>query len=378
MIHDRGTGEPVEAAPGMGPSPTGRPSARERKGLEDPAVDEGIRDLLRLRALPGVGDHTVARLVKNFGSASVALGASEADFVEVAGREAARARRTGSVDRDIDVEIDRVFRRVEELGLRVVGLGLEGYPPALEALHDPPPVLFLRGRSEVLDRPSVAVVGSRRATAYGRRSAEILGATAARAGIVVTSGLALGVDAAAHRGALQAGGEALGVLGSGVDVPSPRANAALFRQLARDHLLVSEFLPGTHAAPHHFPQRNRIMAALSSAVVVVEAAARSGALITVDHALDLGREVLAVPGKVDSPTSRGTNAMIRDGASIVCELEDVVELLAVALPDVFGDRSKTSAATGEVDDDGRCEDRFDGEVEGGPRPPRIPAGRSGG
>ncbi|MDX1566733.1 MAG: DNA-processing protein DprA [Longimicrobiales bacterium] len=313
-------------------------------GIHDLEIHPGIRDLLRLRSVPGVGDHTLARLVRKFGSASVALDVSDGAFAEVAGWKAARARRTGPDPtggdvRDIDGEIDRVFQRVEELGLRVVGLGSPGYPTALEDLHDPPPVLFLRGRPEILERPSVAIVGSRKATAYGRRSAEVLGAALARAGIVVTSGLALGVDAAAHRGALQAGGEALGVLGSGVDVPCPRANARLFRELARDHLLVSEFLPGTDAAPHHFPQRNRIMAALSSAVIVVEAAARSGALITVDHALDLGREVLAVPGKVDSATSRGTNAMIRDGATIVCDLEEVVEVLALALPAVFGDRS---------------------------------------
>lgn len=318
------------------------------------AEDPELRALLRLRSLPGVGDATVAALVKTFGSAVAALSAPRDGFASVAGGEAAGAREGEGWDSGID----RILQRADEMGARVVGLGMPGYPQVLEALHDPPPVLFLRGHPEVLGRPTVAVVGSRRATVYGRRSAEILGATLAREGIVVASGLALGIDAAAHRGALQADGELVGVLGSGIDVPSPRANVGLFRQIARDHLLVSEFPPGTPAAPHHFPQRNRIMAALSSAVIVVEAAARSGAIITVNHALDLGREILAVPGKVDSPTSRGTNALIRDGATIICDLERVREVLAMELPAVFGETETTRSydgrsggGQGEVDGD---------------------------
>lgn len=290
-----------------------------------------LRALLGLKGLPGIGDVTVARLVERFGSATAALGVPHGKFAALAGEEAARARSAALEDH----RIEEALERAEELGVEVVGLGTAGYPAALEALHDPPPILFLRGRSDILDRPAVAVVGSRRATAYGRRCAETLGAALARDGIVTVSGLAMGVDAAAHRGALAAGGKGLGVLGSGVDVPYPRRNRKLFLQLAREHLLISEFLPGTTAAPHHFPQRNRILAALSSVVVVVEAAARSGALITAHHALDVGRDVLAVPGKVDSPTSRGTHELIRDGAGIVWDPARIGEILATAVPTVF-------------------------------------------
>lgn len=294
-----------------------------------------LRALLALKGLPGIGDVTVVRLLERFGSAASALRASPGAFAEIAGQEAARGR-SAAVE---DSRIDATLGRAAELGVTVVGLGTPGYPAVLETLHDPPPVLFLRGRPQILERPSVAVVGSRRATAYGRRCAETLGAALAREGIVTVSGLAMGVDAAAHRGALAAGGEALGVLGSAVDVPYPRRNRELFLRLAREHLLVSEFSPGTTAAPHHFPQRNRILAALSSVVVVVEAAARSGALITAHHALDLGRDVLAVPGKVDSPTSRGAHELIRDGAGIIWDPSRIGEILATAVPRVFSRES---------------------------------------
>lgn len=304
-----------------------------------PAASD-VRSLLILRGLPRVGDRTLLALVERFGSARQALDAPEDAFVEVAGRDAALARR----DPEVRAEVQQALDRAREMGAGVVGLDSAGYPPVLRQLHDPPPVLFLRGDRALLDRPSVAVVGSRKATAYGRRTAELIGGALARAGLPVVSGLALGIDAAAHRGALAAGGRAIGVLGSGVDVPHPRTNAGLFRILGRDHLLVSEFLPGQPPLPHHFPQRNRILAALSEAVVVVEAAEKSGALITVDHAMDLGREVIAVPGRVDSATSRGTNALIRDGAAAVVDPRGIAEMLPAVAP---SGRSTGAAAGGK-------------------------------
>jgi DNA processing protein len=158
--------------------------------------------------------------------------------------------------------------------------------------------------------------------------AERLGAALARAGLTVTSGLALGIDAAAHRGALSAGGDTVAVLGTGADRAYPRANARLFGRIVREGLVVSEFLPGTLALPHHFPRRNRILAALGTATVVVEAGARSGSLITVDHALDLGREVWVVPGPIERPTCAGSNALLLEGARPVLSVAHLVSELA--------------------------------------------------
>jgi DNA processing protein len=198
----------------------------------------------------------------------------------------------------------------------------EVYPAKLGHLVDPPPVLFTRGRIELLSRPAVTIVGSRRSTEYGRRSAEALGAQMALRGITVVSGLALGIDGASHRGTLEAGGDTIAVLGSGVDLIQPASHRRLGERVAREGLLLSEFLPGEPARAHHFPRRNRILAALGGAVVVVEAAEKSGALITVEHALDLGRDVYAVPGALDAPQSRGCNLLIRQGAQVITSPEE--------------------------------------------------------
>jgi DNA processing protein len=219
--------------------------------------------------------------------------------------------------------------RADALEMRVVPIGAPSYPERLLQLADPPPVLFLRGRFDLLLGVAVAIVGSRRATGYGRRTAASLGGALARAGVVVVSGLALGVDAEAHRGALDSRGGTIAVLGAGADVEHPPTNARLFDTIAREGLLVSEFSPGTQPLPHHFPRRNRIMAALAHVVVVVEATERSGALITVDHAHDLGREVLAVPGPIDAPTSVGTNRLIAEGATAVLGPQDILAELGL-------------------------------------------------
>jgi DNA processing protein len=274
----------------------------------DPAAE--ARALLVLDALPRVGPATVRRLVAAFGSGQAALTARRRTFSAVAGGQAARARS----DPAVRAAVDRGLARAEAVGASIVAWGDDRYPPGLMHLADPPPVLFLRGRAHLLHGPCVTVVGSRRATERGRDVSARLGRDLVRAGGVVVSGLALGVDGAAHAGALRSGGDTVAVLGTGPDVVYPRAHARLFDRVAAEGLLVSEFLPGTPAAPHHFPRRNRILAALSSTVVVVEAGRRSGSLITVDHALDLGREVWAVPGPIDGAACAGSNRMLSDGA----------------------------------------------------------------
>jgi len=206
-----------------------------------------------------------------------------------------------------------------------------GYPPLLAAIHDPPKRLYMRGEGSVgmLSGPAVAIVGTRSCSPYGAQVARRLGRELAAAGATVVSGLARGVDAEAHRGALEAGGPTVAVLGCGIDRDYPRAHAALARRVSEVGLLVSEYEPGVEPAPWRFPARNRIIAGLAGATVIVEARARSGALITADFALEDGREVFAVPGEITSALSRGTNELLRLGAAPLIEPNDVLAALGL-------------------------------------------------
>jgi DNA processing protein len=225
-------------------------------------------------------------------------------------------------------EVDRVLERVDRLGWGWAAPGDAGYPTLLGVVADPPLGLFIRGR--VAWGAVVAVVGSRRATAYGQQVARLLGEELAAAGVVVASGMARGVDRAAHQGVLDRGGATVAVWGAGPDRVYPPEHGGLAEAIASTGALVTEYLPGTPPRPHHFPERNRILAGMSHAVVVVEAAARSGALVTARLALDEGREVLAVPGSIFSPQSLGPNALLRLGARPVLTPRDVLQLLPVA------------------------------------------------
>ena len=221
--------------------------------------------------------------------------------------------------------------RLRAAGLRFLGRSEPGFPPLLEAIHDPPPGLFLRGgaAAELLARPAVAIVGARACSAYGRQVARRLGRELAAAGLVVVSGMARGIDAEAHRGALEAGGVTVAVLGCGVDRDYPAAHTALAREIVERGLVVSEYGPGVEPAPWRFPARNRIIAGLCSATAVVEARERSGALITADFALEEGREVLAVPGEITSALSAGSNALLRLGATPLTRYEDALESFGI-------------------------------------------------
>jgi DNA processing protein len=225
--------------------------------------------------------------------------------------------------------------RLHALGLRFLGRSDPGFPPLLRAIHDPPPGLFLRGNAEaaLLALPAVAIVGARACSAYGRQIARSVSRELASAGLVVVSGLARGVDAEAHRGALDAGGSTVAVLGCGIDRDYPAANRELARQIAASGLVVSEYAPGVEPAPWRFPARNRIVAGLCSAAVVVEARERSGALITADFALEEGREVFAVPGEITSALSAGSNALLRLGATPLTRAEDVLESFGLTAPE---------------------------------------------
>jgi DNA processing protein len=257
----------------------------------------------------------------------------------------AAARDAHAVDRDTRTRQFAAFsasfdegayrRDLDQRGLRWLARSDPAFPPLLASIHDPPPGLFLRGRGpvELLFQPSVSVVGARSCTDYGAHVARALARELAAAGVVVVSGLARGIDGWAHRGALEGRAPTVAVLGCGVDRDYPRAHSALATQIAETGLIVSEYPPGVAPAPWRFPARNRIVAGLAPATVVVEARDRSGALITADLALEEGREVMAVPGEITSSLSRGTNALLRLGATPVTSAADVLEAIGIAPPE---------------------------------------------
>jgi len=208
----------------------------------------------------------------------------------------------------------------------------EEYPPNLKEIYDPPPLLYVLGSLIPQDRRAVAIVGSRYPTTYGQMFAERIALGLSQRGITLVSGLARGIDSSAHRGALTAGGRTIGVLGCGIDIIYPPENRKLFDQVAAQGAILSEFPLGTPPDSDHFPIRNRVISGISLGVVVVEATLRSGSLITARFALDQGREVFAVPGNADSARSAGTNRLIREGAKLVTQAEDILEEISIASP----------------------------------------------
>jgi DNA processing protein len=243
------------------------------------------------------------------------------------------------------------LERLAGAGYRFLGRSAPGFPPLLRSIHDPPPGLFLRGDggAGLLSRPAVAVVGARACSGYGASVARSLGRDLGAAGLVVVSGLARGIDAEAHRGALEGGGATVAVLGCGIDRDYPAAHAELARRVAAAGLVVSEYAPGVEPAPWRFPARNRIVAGLSAATVVVEARERSGALITADLALEEGREVFAVPGEITSSLSSGTNTLIKLGASPLTGAADVLLSFGIEpQPAAAADVSPAAAALLEL------------------------------
>ena len=255
-------------------------------------------------------------------------------------------------ERDKRVELEQragaAIERAARGGITLVPWSDHAYPAALTAIADPPPVLWVRGRVEALSRPGVAIVGSRAGSSYALSVAERLAVDLAATGLVVVSGLARGVDSAAHRGALSGGGATVAILGSGVDVLYPREHAGLARDIERDGAVVSELVPGTPPQAQFFPRRNRIISGLSRAVVVIEAGEKSGSLITARCALEQGRDVLAVPGNVLSGRNRGAHALLRDGARIVESAEDVLEELGMAVTaGAAGKAGRAARAGGE-------------------------------
>jgi DNA processing protein len=277
---------------------------------------------LRLARSGGVGPITVRDLVAHFGSAGAA--------VEALPELSKRGGRSRPLKPCPPAEAEREIETLGKLGARLIAKAEPDYPEGLAAIEDAPPVITVRGRMELLAAPKIALVGARNASANGRRIADDMAAGLAAAGYVVVSGMARGIDTAAHAGALRnasGAGGTIAVIAGGIDVLYPPENAALFERLGHEGLIVAEASPGTEPVARHFPRRNRIISGLSRAVVVVEAAIRSGSLITARYALDQGREVMAVPGSPLDPRCRGGNRLIREGARLVEDFEQVLEQL---------------------------------------------------
>jgi DNA processing protein len=282
-------------------------------------------DILRLVLTRRVGLLAYRRMVDAFGSLSGALAAplDRLAAVRGVGRDTAAAIH---VVRREQAEIEE--QRVERMGGRIVLVGDPDYPAALRNIHDPPLALYVLGEIRPAEK-AVAIVGARRATPYGRRMAEAIARGLAEAGVAVVSGLARGIDAAAHRGALAGSGRTIAVLGNGLNRCYPEEHEPLFRAIAEGGAVVSEFPLDTQPFPHHFPRRNRIVSGLALAVCVVEAAQRSGSLITAEWALEQGREVFAVPQRVDDPGAAGVHRLLRDGAGLVESADDIIFALGL-------------------------------------------------
>jgi DNA processing protein len=294
------------------------------------ALDKDIEQWLRLSLLPGLGDEAFRRLLFAFGSPEQILTAGHGALSKVVPGRLASAICEGNTSDALAPVADWL----EDGANFIVTLGDARYPQALLQISDPPPLLYVKGRADLLNLPALAIVGSRNASPQGTALAETFAKTLSDAGLTIVSGLALGIDAAAHRGGLAGGARSVAVVGTGLDVVYPARNRALAHELAAGGALVSEFPLGTGPIASNFPRRNRLISGLSRGCLVIEAAAQSGSLITARLANEQGRDVFAVPGSVHSPLSKGCHLLIKQGAKLVESAHDILEELHLpAMPE---------------------------------------------
>lgn len=296
---------------------------------------------LTLQAIDGVGDRTLLKLLQAMGSPQAVLVASRGDLLRVGcSPELADAVQRGPEPK-VRHQIDRQVETVERLQIQVVTMFDQAYPDRLKTIPDPPPLLYVSGTLSKQDEVAVAIVGGRRATPSGRLVTEELARELAAAGVTVVSGLARGIDAAAHRGALAGKGRTIAVLGCGIDRTYPPEHHALRRGIEAHGAVMSELPIGASPQSHHFPRRNRIISGISLGVVVSEAATNSGSLITAKLALEQGREVFAVPGSVKEEACRGSNGLIKEGAALIERAQDILDAV---LPQVDARRRASLSA----------------------------------
>jgi DNA processing protein len=290
-------------------------------GIKPTADDLG--GWLRLTAIPGLGAETQRKLLKSFGLPEAIFAAGASALAAIIGREQAEQL----LLHDSVAEVEAGLAWASQDGNQIITLADTDYPQTLLDLPDPPVLLYAKGRAELLNARSIAIVGSRNATKQGEANAEAFAQNLSAANITIVSGLALGIDAAAHRGALKSVASTIAVIGTGPDRIYPARNQDLARAIAEQGLIISEFAVGTPPLANNFPRRNRIIAGLGLGCLVVEAAQRSGSLITARLAAEAGREVFAIPGSIHSPLSRGCHALIRQGAKLVESAQDILEEL---------------------------------------------------
>jgi DNA processing protein len=316
-------------------------------------IDARVEAWASLQLLPGVSARVLAGLLKALGGPEEVRTASRASLAKLAPSEVAAAIERGPEP----ALLERTLSWIAEPGHALVAWDDADYPRALLTISDPPPAFYYSGRHELLNRPSIAIVGSRNATPQGMDNAGSFAAALSGAGFTIVSGLALGIDTAAHRGGLSAGGSSVAVIGTGPDRIYPAANRDLGHRLAAEGGLLSEFPLGTPPLPANFPRRNRLLSGLSRGVLVVEATLASGSLITARFAAEQGREVFAIPGSIHSPFSKGSHRLIKEGAKLVETAQDVLEelggvaragTLAAQTPatDVQGDAGRVLDALG--------------------------------
>jgi DNA processing protein len=289
-------------------------------------ADEDLDAWLRLLRTPGIGRGTARRLLAACGSPAGVFDAGPAAWRELAGAELASALSETPARHDNQLAATRAWLE-GDANRYVIAVGDEAYSPLLLETADPPLLLYAQGHLELMRAPSIAVVGSRNPTAQGSDNSRDFAAHLSRAGLTIVSGLALGIDGAAHDGALSAGGRTIAVMGTGADRIYPARHRTLAHRIAAEGLLLTEFEIGTPPLPENFPQRNRIIAGLTRGTLVVEAALPSGSLSTAHAALEAGREVFAIPGSIHSPQSRGCHALIKQGAKLIESAEDVLSEL---------------------------------------------------
>jgi DNA processing protein len=303
--------------------------------------DPGLAGWLQLALTPGIGPVTFQRLLRQFGLPQAVLARKRAELAALASAAVIAALDSEEVAQ----AVARALAWAGEPGHWVITLADEIYPRLLLEITDPPPLLYARGRVELLQRAALAIVGSRNATLQGEANAQTLARALSEAGLTVVSGLALGIDTAAHRGGLAGPGSTIAVLGTGIDVVYPQRNTQLAAEIAERGLLVSEFPLGTAPAGQNFPRRNRLISGLARGCLVVEAALASGSLITARAAADQGREVFAMPGSIHSPLAKGCHALIKSGAKLVESAEDVLAELSGFRASGYASTTKEVTAT---------------------------------